>query len=1512
LAQRLHPITGKPLVQNEDGSFSTEETITIEQDGRWYNIPTIVNGERVGADKAIELFNAGSNQHVGEYQSQIEAEAYAKERSARLGRHIPPVPSINDTYYDQGAENAAEFDARVKEAEAQDSYTWGQFGTDLWDDNTTVNLARGFAAPGFVDDPHYTRDLQDKDFELVQQALPEEWWPDFHNIGSREEFQYRFAQAAARNKAQQRYVSQGWLGFSAKLLTEVIDPTNAAIGFGVAAPAFRIAKASKTFMEAGQIARRGLQAGVGAGVGVASVGAYDASGGHPADAEYIYAAGLGALIGGAFGPLARNPSTADIAARTAAIGQSAMNKASRQFRKAAEPTPEPRTTPIADVPETVAPDAEVAQMSDAIPAAPPVSDEAARAQQRSTFLEEQAARAEDAGAPEAAAVLRTKAAEFAAKAKPEPVYRPLKQLEDRPADLKNDRYVARYEGGDGHDYMIRATADGDALSGPYEVLKLGKPGQAGAFIARDIEGMKPSAIAERYIPREVDEAATAQGLPRETPADADAINARLDEIDAELEQARQANDDGTLDAVIADLEQEAVDLEAQLNELEAPDGTPADLTSEELQRRILNIRETIGESLDEETAQEIDDFVAGVQEQIAARNAPADAGAAANTGPIEPTFLDKYPGFRALREEDVAYPARPLGLPRTSIAGVWGNTPNAATRLINQHLYNDAVGLADGTTAARSADLTKERLLYQFADMAYRGRRESYRDWYEAMGYSWLRSKTTGIEYRRLLSDAIESPNELPDILRTAYADRLRDGSLTQEALDRAAKALLADAAGPREAFATVLEKAVEAGIPGAADVATALKAGTYLPHAFNWRQIQALTKRGGPLGGNGLLALVYKAIRTAQPTLNDHYLNRLAEGYTQNVMTRAYKGGADEWTIAMRTGDRKRFVQLLREDVHNITEEEIDHIMQHIWDVQPEGSGMGNLKRRVLLDVNAEHNGIAFKHILERDFDLLFNPYANRFAGRIALANMQIKSPVKPRFKLVETRHPDGTSTFERVPDGFTGGDVIFEGVKKDSDIDTLYDIVRSYGAEQTAKGGPDMRLVNDRDLQRMKWGIERILGYPDPNEHTNVANFLRAFRDFQHSRLMWQGGVAQLGETGGLIGTFGLRATLSQAPGLRSIMNAAARDPVAAKAYRQEARALVGGAVNDHHNLTLPGDTADGLPFRVEGRNHYDAIRAHLSLGPKITNKFALQTGIQKVQEEMTVKIMAQKIADAGWKLAKGKALTESERKRFAQLTLGEDDIKSIYQQLKDHATLVENPDEPGKIASLNLHQWTDINARTALEEGLYRSARKMIQSTNLGNMAVWMRTPVAKTIFQFRQFTFTAWENALLYNLNMRDFPAMLSFMWSMGVAGTVRGAQVYATAALMDDRQARKYRERNLTTEALVKGAFQRTAHASFIPALADTAWLAVGQKPLFDARFSQQPTDFITGSVPFTYANTVFRGVGGMADAALTGRRLSQAELKAFQQMWPMATFLPWSAAWSHMISDFPERAPKMD
>ncbi len=72
-------------VRNKNGTFSSERTATIEQDGVYYNIPTLINGEQLTLEEAKRKFVERETKATGAYRTQEEAVRAARKRSAEFG-----------------------------------------------------------------------------------------------------------------------------------------------------------------------------------------------------------------------------------------------------------------------------------------------------------------------------------------------------------------------------------------------------------------------------------------------------------------------------------------------------------------------------------------------------------------------------------------------------------------------------------------------------------------------------------------------------------------------------------------------------------------------------------------------------------------------------------------------------------------------------------------------------------------------------------------------------------------------------------------------------------------------------------------------------------------------------------------------------------------------------------------------------------------------------------------------------------------------------------------------------------------------------------------------------------------------------------------------------------------------------------------------------------------------------------------------------------------------------------
>lgn len=72
--------------------MSHENTITVEMDGILYVIPSVVNGQQLDRDGAVDAFRRGITQPFGQFKDMVEAEEFAKNRSKSFNLHSPWEP----------------------------------------------------------------------------------------------------------------------------------------------------------------------------------------------------------------------------------------------------------------------------------------------------------------------------------------------------------------------------------------------------------------------------------------------------------------------------------------------------------------------------------------------------------------------------------------------------------------------------------------------------------------------------------------------------------------------------------------------------------------------------------------------------------------------------------------------------------------------------------------------------------------------------------------------------------------------------------------------------------------------------------------------------------------------------------------------------------------------------------------------------------------------------------------------------------------------------------------------------------------------------------------------------------------------------------------------------------------------------------------------------------------------------------------------------------------------------
>lgn len=857
-----------------------------------------------------------------------------------------------------------------------------------------------------------------------------------------------------------------------------------------------------------------------------------------------------------------------------------------------------------------------------------------------------------------------------------------------------------------------------------------------------------------------------------------------------------------------------------------------------------------------DTAQRPEGYGPTVVDDFMASRAQLDAGAQ-QASAVTQNFLQD-PNWKAVGQDDVPYTA---GFWRFDRAGFLGKRENPLTRMIGTTFLNDTVGKADHSVNPFSADLDQIRVLNTWLGEYNRYRKPALQEWMDDMKIPPLQRVTAQDGFYEQVGEYVAARNEgaeyHPAVVRLGDAVR------------RIQAEILEDLKNPMRR-----EGLEGRPIKGSEDVETHKE---YLWRKFDYGKVNgAITQ----YKQSGVEKMVMGAIKKAQPDIPEQYLEQLARGYVMNLRRRG-AGIQDEWSIALGESNYEKFRKLLTEETH-LAPEEVEDIIARMQVQRPEGGTMVNLRRRVLLsedyvERNLPHgdgvgaSDLAFRHLLDNNIDRVFSHYARRASGRVAMGRVQIRAP---RF-----------------------GDKLVDGITSDAEFERIKGFVQKYGGDM----GMDPAEIT-RDLDHLQFAYDRIIGNPDPRQTNDTAGWFRRIRMFNVTRLMGQVGIAQAGETGTIVGSLGVKASFQHVPAYKRIITQAGESRLRNELF-DEIEHLGIGVERLHgwgyHNLEDIGD----MPFEARRWDRGEVIDRNLKLLERGTYELSGMSLIQQQQERFTAAAVAQKIAN----MAVKPTPSRSDLRRMAQLGVDEEMLQRVMRGLREHADTTDGILFNNRINRLNLHNWTDLEARAALENAMFRMTRKLVQSGDVGNTALWMSNPIWQTLFQFRSFAFTAWSNQFLYNLHMRDFNAFSSMLWSTAWAATVRAMQVQALASTRSDGET--WKQKQLDPWELGKAGFSRAGWSSIIPMVIDTGVSMTGNPGMFNARSSGQPSDIMFGSPVTSLVDNAIKGTGGIVNSAWTGRPISQPELRTAFGILPFSNMIPMTMALSHLIKDLPEKAP---
>lgn len=828
-------------------------------------------------------------------------------------------------------------------------------------------------------------------------------------------------------------------------------------------------------------------------------------------------------------------------------------------------------------------------------------------------------------------------------------------------------------------------------------------------------------------------------------------------------------------------------------------------------------------------------------------------GAAMNPHVDEPVLNDKE--WQALSGHDV--PEAAHGKVRWSTVAQLKTSPNPATRLMSI-LGEDAVGGSKDSKFVVnhiSAEAEQQRFYRQWLGDFMRSWKPALKEWGKERGYGvWGRQR-----------HAEDFANEVYDYVHDINPPQGGWSKAVQQVGEKIRSQnadILAHAQNPLKS-----DGGVGRPVAGFEQVPENPYYMARVHSARKWNEtIETYSKKGATAWWRG-------AIQSAQPDIEDDLLDAMSRGIVKNVYARA--NHLDEHLNLMLAGkDFDGLAAMLRDE--HVPEDRITSFLARVKNKQAKSMDT-HAKPRTLIDEkftlpypkrhSAGDGEISIKDFVHTDAFSVHTQYLRHMSGRVSLARVRLKNP--------------------------TTGKMLVNGITSDGDFNTVVDKVKQIANDEQI-GAKHGIKQNDKDLENMRWLYDRVLGRPDPAQFHQWATYARLLRKFNFIRVMGQVGWSQVQDFSSAVAQLGLKAVMQNMPSFRRVINMDG-ESVLRHGLDREIEAL-GSSVDPMRGMQhlRYEDVAPNLEGRIGKVNNA------LDMASNALSEASGMDFVNMSLQRMVGKAIAQKFSDLAMN---PKAIN---MQRMMSLGLDEKMLNRVLKQTK-HFTKVRGI-LGSKLNAMNLHNWTDLEARAAFENALMRWSRRIVQENDYGAAHRWMSNPLWQMLFQFRNFTLNAWEKQFLHNVQMRDMPAFHMMWMSMAMAAATYAIRTNVNAIGRSDRA--NYLSKRLSPGNLALAAFQMAGWSSILPMAWDTAMLLGGQNPWFDFRSSQQPTNVLTGNPTGDLFDTLHFAVQGAYQSATEHRPMSQQEWRYWQRLAPFGNWYPVTPIFNALISGAPPYAPK--
>ncbi|WP_052120054.1 phage tail tip lysozyme [Inquilinus limosus] len=635
-----------------------------------------------------------------------------------------------------------------------------------------------------------------------------------------------------------------------------------------------------------------------------------------------------------------------------------------------------------------------------------------------------------------------------------------------------------------------------------------------------------------------------------------------------------------------------------------------------------------------------------------------------------------------------------------------------------------------------------------------------------------------------------------------------------------------------------------------------------YVPRLYDFHKLNQIITTHGE---QEVIQLFMKALQEQQIKLEDEVAHRVASGMVKKLRERS-ADLSSRLDRPLGSDDEQYLIDSLKGlGVDELDAASLAKQLRPQKDAQAGPRG----KFRALLNEQAVHRTraggeIRFTDLLQNNAMDLFQAYNRDMSGRVALAQVDILD---------------------------RDGKVLVDGITHDGEFGKLVDAARAMGDSLGIEPGNTGNHV--KTLETL---YRAVLGQADPSEAGFIPQVTRTVMNYNFLRLMNNMGIAQAVEAGSIVGNLGLRATIAGVPAFKGFLRDA-RSGLYKDELNQEIEAILGIGVDD-----LKG----AMPARYDADYFGDALNPAFERadqlarqGARIVNR---ASGMQWINRRLQV-IAMRGIAYKFSEMAANP--TKINMKRMLTLGLDEPMLNRVLSEFKAHKSQAAG--EFGKITRMNLDRWTDLEARAAFEDSVFRWGRRIIQENDPGALPRFMQHRLGKMLFQFRTFMLGAFFKQTLWHMKMRDREALSTLMWSMMIGTVAYTAQTLGQSVGRSDRE--EFLKERLALGALAPNVFQRTGMSSILPMVMDGAFGMVSKgDTIFSGRTTGQSSDPFLGNPAFSLYGDLSNALGSIVSPIVNGRAPGQNEVRNAFRALPYGNSMFLQAPLSALISGLPERA----